>query len=154
MKEIKKKEEVKTVNYRTVYEAWDGTVFECAEECTKYENSATAVLIATLKDAIVNNDASADWFDEGSENEYKVIVPKKEEHINTLNQLWFMYGGKDNFDNPKFSEADIWHPILMGYRIYNGGYDWLWFYKLVENVEMLTDKMFTVTLKEADGKDF
>lgn len=149
MKEIKK--EVQRVDYITYYEAWDGETFLTKKECEDYERSAASVLMRKLDDCTIAKDYSTEIFDCGDENQFKTIVPQYKVDIDTLNQLWFMFKGKDRLD-AYFTYEDIGKPIVVGYRIYDAHYDWVWFYILPGVIDELTEGKFRLIKVEEDDK--
>jgi hypothetical protein len=124
MKEVIEKVEREVVKY----EAADGTRFSDKKECQIYEESAAVMLLAKLMECEVARQYDHDWFDASEDNEYRTLVPKTQEHIDALNQLYFMFGGKCT-DKPKFSKEDIGTFILLGYRYNGDNMDWVWLYK-------------------------
>ena len=134
MTEIKKEE----TTYKTMYQAIDGTEFVDKEECEKYEQSAACVLLAKLVGCEVARGYDHEWLDWGDENEYRTLIPKTQEDIDTMNQLWFMHGGKKE-EKPKFDKSHINKLILMGVRTYNDKLDWCWFYILEDIITALSN---------------
>ncbi len=148
MKEVQK-ERVQTY---TVFEAWDGEIFTYKKECEEYERSAGAVLMTKLEDSVIATDFDTDVFDCSEENKFKTIVPRNKETIDVINQLWFMYGGKGK-EVARFTSEDINKPIMVGYRLDDTHYDWVWFYKLKDIVKDLTDgKYKLVESEETENK--
>lgn len=97
MKEIK--QEVQKVEYVTKYEATDGTLFDDADECRKYENSARAVLLTRYKTLVINKFCEEDLFGVGS-CDYGIDIVKitDSEDIDLVLQLLILYNphiGKD-----------------------------------------------------------
>lgn len=150
MKQVEK--EIPHVERRTVYQAWDGEEFNTQQECEKYEQSAASVVMARLEDCVIAKNYDNEIFDCGDENQYKTVVPKTKEDINNINQLYFMFGGKC-IEKPLFSYDEISTPIIIGYRITDCYYDWVWFYKLNGVVKDLTDgKYKLVESEETENK--
>ena len=133
MKEVIEKVEREIVKY----EAADGTRFSDKKECQIYEESAAVMLLTKLMECEVARQFDHDWFDGSEDNEYRTLIPKTQEHIDALNQLWFIFGGKGT-DKPKFSKEDIGTFILLGYRYMENNMDWVWFYKFDYMVEKMT----------------
>ena len=127
------------VETRVTYKAIDGTVFRDKEQCEAYEESAAAALFAQLNDCVVVKEVDCALFEDDGENNYKTVIPTTNDHITTLNQLWFMYEGKGNMDTPKFESSDKGTPIVIGYRFYENKIDWIWFYKLCDEIQKVTD---------------
>lgn len=138
MKQIK----VEVINYKTEYEAFDGTKFEDFEECRKYENSAALVLLSRLN--IIENHISLaekfDFIDTCDENVYSVVMLRDESDVITISQLTQLFGNKVTF-----SKKDIDKPILIGRYVVNSTVDHLWFYKLEDVIKNLTDGIYTVS---------
>ena len=97
MKEVKK--EIQRVEYITQYEAADGTLFNDANECRKYENSAHAVLLTRYKTLVINRFCEEDLFGVGSCEYYvEIIKITSSEDIDLILQLIVLYNphfGKD-----------------------------------------------------------
>jgi hypothetical protein len=150
MKEIREEIRREVVDTHIYYEAIDGTRFTNKEECEKYDNSAIAVLMAkTLKFTARELDASTiEWLDTCDEHGYRTLLPTTAEDIDVLNQLWFSFEGSNRKDEEaKFSIDDLNHVILMGYRQYESNMDWVWFYKMEDVVNDLTNGKFQLTSK-------
>lgn len=143
MKKIENKVTREVVETTIVYQAADGTEFLEEKQCELYEQSAACVLLAKLKDCTIAEGWENECIDSNDENIYHTVVPTTQEHIDTMNQLWFMHGGKDTV-KPKFSEKDFKTVILMGTRHYNHKLDWCWFYKLDEVIAEITADKFVL----------
>lgn len=152
MKEIKKEIKREIVDIHTSYEAADGTIFTDKKECEKYENSAAAMLLAKLVECEVARQMDTDWFDDSGDNEYRTVLPTTQEHIDTLNQLFFIYNGRDKHEQ-KFSKKDIGRFVLVGYRLYKDALDWVWFYKFDYMVEQMTGGKYKIEIIKVDKQD-
>ena len=137
MKEIEVKSEF-TIKY---YRAFDGTDFKDSEECQKYEESAYGVIASKLMECVVKENVEIPEFDISDENVYHTIVPRTEEHIDLINQIYFMFNGRTE---PLCTIADVGTPILWGFRLCNNVIDWAWFYKLNNFIEKVTNNKFVV----------
>lgn len=97
MKEIKK--EIQRIEYITKYEAADGTLFDDADECRKYENSARAVLLTRYKTLVSNRFCEEDLFGVGScDYDVEIVKVTSPEDIDLILQLIVLYNphiGKD-----------------------------------------------------------
>lgn len=144
---IEKTEVVKT----QVWEAFDGKIFNSQSECEKYENSAAAMLVAKLQEIVINDNPKSSMLDDGGEAEFLTIVPVTQEHLDTMNQLHFMFGGhgKEEKDS-KFISSDLGKPFILGYRLYNADYEWIWFYELDLEVTTVTNGKFKLVPNEED----
>jgi len=144
MKEIKTtKQEVKEI-IEITYEAIDGTIFVSKEECEKYEKSAVGVLMGKTAKFTIATDIDTDVIDGSDENKYKCVVPKTQEDIDVLNQIWKCFSGRTR-ETLAFDEEDINTPIIIGYRFsYNNSaeFDWVWFHKLKTFIDEVTDEEF------------
>ena len=144
----KKTRELKSEYF--VYVAFDGTEFAYEEDCKRYENSAEGVLLNRLSEIAIKREdgsQSVDFIvDESGDGNYKCLVPKTVEDINTLNQLWYLYGGKNKKADGEalFNPSDIDTPIMLGYRLNGSDIDWLWFWKLTEIVNTSTLGTFRI----------
>ena len=130
MKEESRQFKKEIVERKTVYISNDGREFDDKEECEKWEQSAVALLFSKLKDCTIASDVDT-TLDECDENHYNTLVPTIQEHLDTINQLYFMFGGKNKEGNyiPKVGTEDLHTPILFGYRFCCNEVDWVWFYK-------------------------
>lgn len=100
MKEIKK--EIQKVEYITQYEAIDGTMFNDAEECKRYENSVEAVLLSRYNPLVVARKSEETLFNVGS-CEYEIdIVKPTEEEIDTILQLLVLFNS--HYDSKRLQE--------------------------------------------------
>lgn len=137
---MEKVEKERVVKY-VVYTATDGTEFFEESECRKYENSAAGMLLGRLME--FSKPCENFEIDGSEENIYRIAVPTKQEHLNTLNQLHKMFRGVT--DCPSlFTEKDLKYPIAVGYRTYEGALDWVWFYKLNDWIKRITDNSFEI----------
>lgn len=90
MKEIK--EEIIKKEYSIKYEAIDGTIFNDAQECKKYEESAKMVLYAKYKPLIIAHCSEEELFGVGSEEyTFDTIKLQKEEDIDLIIQLYILF---------------------------------------------------------------
>lgn len=101
MKEII--EEVTRTEKIRKYEAVDGTIFDNAEECKKYDTSAKAVLMSKYKNLVVetSNEYSV-FFGVGcDDNETDIVRVKTKEDADLLKQIYFFvnpYSKKEKLD--------------------------------------------------------
>jgi hypothetical protein len=144
MKEIKKEVKKEIIETITIYQAADGSEFNDAEECKKYENSAAGMLICKVSDFSLGEVSNI--MDESDESIYKFVIPTTQEQIDTLNHLHKLFGGR-NLDTLFFTSDNLNRPILMGYRTYNNEIDWCWFYRLDNIVKDLTQDKFILMPK-------
>ena len=128
MKEFKEETKREVIDVNTYYEAIDGTKFTSKEECAKYENTVCCVLMARVKSFAIatEEEQSINPFDEGGENQYIMLLPQKQEDIDTLNQLYVLPRSGVSKE-PYFTKEHIGKLILMGYRTYDDGLEWSWF---------------------------
>lgn len=97
MQEIKKER----IIYDTCYEAIDGTVFNSAEECKKYESSAKAVLLARYNPLVVTRKTEEILFNVGScDYEIDVVKFPDDEEIDTVLQLIALF-------NPHYKDEEL-----------------------------------------------
>ena len=143
MKKIENKVTKEVVETTFVYQAADGTQFFDEKQCELYEQSAACVLLAKLNDCTIAEEWQSECIDCSDDNDYHTLIPTTQEHLDVMNQLWFMHGGKDT-GKPKFSEKDLNTVILMGTRHYNHKLDWCWFYKLNEVISEITANKFVL----------
>ena len=95
MKEIQKQRTV-TSNY-TVYQASDGTEFDCKRDCEVYENSALGVILSRVQCIKVSQISEYDLFDTGSEEYiFEVYNVETEGDIMALGQLLSIYQTGDD----------------------------------------------------------
>lgn len=144
MERIENKREVTQTVTDISYKAIDGTMFSKEEECRRYEETAEAVLLSKVKEFQIKEIAGNDFFETNDEGIYRIVVPTKESHIDTLNQLWKLNGGaykKDLF----FSNEDLNNVIAIGIRFCsNDKIDWIWFWKVSNVIRSVTDGRYTV----------
>jgi len=129
------------------YKAIDGTLFEKEEECIKYDSTVEALLLSRVLEFQKKEIDGDALFESNSEGIYKIVVPTKESHIDTLNQIWKLYGGKSR-DDLLFSKDDLNKVIAIGVRSYDGSTDWIWFWKINDIIEDITDKAYTICPKD------
>ena len=145
MEEIKREKKKEITEVITIYKASDGEEFENAQECRKYEDSAAFKLMSRVREmSIKKNPVVEDWL-EGDDNEYMTVVPKSKEDIDTLNHVWFMFGGHRS-EKAFFNDTMIGVPIIVGYRIYESKYDWVWFTNIGDAVKEMTDGKYELKL--------
>ena len=125
-----------------VYIAKDGTEFLSEDECVKYESTAAAMLLARLNNIELARDYNTDWMNEDDESNYRTVVPGCEDDINTLNHLWFMYGGKGK--KARFSAKNIGDVIMVGWRECNSMVSWVWFNNINTIVKDITNNHYGV----------
>lgn len=128
----------------TVYIAPDGTEFEDMDECQRYEKTAVAVIRLRIQDCTINRRWHSK-LDDSDEHFYDTLVPTKQEHIDAINQMWWLYGGHKDKSVPLLTEDDMNKPLLMGYRFDGDWYDWVWFHKLDELIDKATEGRFQIT---------
>lgn len=143
MEKIEKKTERTIVDTRIIYKAIDGTEFDTESECKRYEATAKAVFISRLQDCIICIDCNEELFECCGEGEFKALVPTTHEHLDAMNQLYKLYGGK-SCDKALFNEEDLNTLIFMCYCFCNYDIEWLWFYKASSIIEKCTDGKWTV----------
>ncbi len=84
-----KTETIDVISKKTVYVAFDGTVFDNGDECHKYENTAVGALMAQIKPLAVNEMIEYDFFGMycGSEEYYYIIVKAVGAAVEPLRRL-------------------------------------------------------------------
>ena len=88
MKKIK--EEIIRKDYVYQYEAFDGTIFDCEEQCMAYESSARGVILQKIHNCIVGEKHDA-WELMGGYDDHKVIAVKVNNQEDADNLLQFYY---------------------------------------------------------------
>lgn len=148
MKEIKEEIKKEVVDVITYYEAIDGTRFINKDECVKYEDTVFCVLMARAKAFAIatEEEQSINPFDDGSEADYIMLLPQKQEDIDTLNQLYVL-PRKAASAEPYFTKEHIGKPILMGYRTYDNNLEWSWFFDMQKVINVMTNGKFELKLK-------
>ena len=145
MKEIK--EEVIHKSYVTKYEALDGTIFESAEECKKYEASAKGMLLAKYRELEIKMISEYNLFGVGSEEYYLSIVKLRDESdVDLMTQLYCLFNPRYENDEARIKEArDVFRKAVEteDFLIINRGCDYdqhdsFWIFGL------LTDKLNVV----------
>ena len=149
MKEVKEEIKREVVDVNTYYEAIDGTKFTNKEECVKYEDTVCCVLMARAKAFAIatEEEQSINPFNEGDDNNYIMLLPQKKEDIDTLNQLYVL-PRKEVSAAPYFTDEHIGKPILMGYRTYDDGLEWSWFFDMQKTIDTMTGGKFELKLRE------
>ena len=149
MKEVKEEIKKEVVDVHTYYEAVDGTKFINKEECVKYEDTVCCVLMARAKAFAIatEEEHSINPFNEGDDNNYIMLLPQKQEDIDTLNQLYVL--PREGVSAvPCFTKEHIGKPILMGYRTYENNLEWSWFHDMQKAIDVMTGGKFELKLKE------
>lgn len=143
MERIENKREVTQTVTDISYKAIDGTMFFNEEECRRYEETAEAVLLSKVKEFQIKEIAGDDLFESNGDGIYRIVVPTKESHIDTLNQLWKLNGGASKSDL-FFSTEDLHKVIAVGIRFCsNDKIDWIWFWKVDDVIKSITgDKYY------------
>lgn len=140
-----KRIEVKT--YKYVYEAVDGTQFDCEDECRAYDNSAYGVLKGRLAKMTILKMTECDLYNGAGSDENKsyVVVPKDEEEVKTIQQLAYL---KSYSEESKRKNADMVAvgKVLVVTISYND--DGLWITDLGEMVSSATAGTFKVVAAE------
>lgn len=133
MKEIKK--EIQKVEYKTLYIANDGTEFESAEECKKYEKSARGVLFAKYAKLVVKSSVEEDIFGLGCEDcDVEIIRVKTQEDADLILQILFLenswYTEEAHKDRHEEAIATV-NSAIGDFLIVGRGYDHdnFWLYK-------------------------
>lgn len=147
MEKIVEKIERTVTDTYTKYRAIDGTLFGNEEACIKYDNTVEALLLSRVLEFQKKEISGDDLFESNGEGIYRIVVPTKESHIDTLNQLWKLYGGNGN-DNLLFSDKDLHKVIAIGISKCCEKTDWIWFWKINNVIENITDNKYTVCLKD------
>jgi len=102
MKEIKK--EVVTKTFVSVYVANDGTEFNNADECKKYDGSAEGVLNARLREIILKDAIEEDIFNYGNDHAVQVVKPTTENDKQIILQMYLLI-------NPRLREDDRFNQL-------------------------------------------
>lgn len=151
MEKIEKKREVVTTTVDISYKAIDGTIFSNEDECRRYEETSEAILLGRLTDIQIKEVCCDDLFESSGDGIYRVVVPRVEEDINTLNQLWKLNGGaarKELF----FDKGDLQKVILVGIRFAtNDKIDWIWFWKFNDVINNITDGKYVLARRSLDN---
>lgn len=114
MKTIQKEDKI----YRTAYVATDGTEFDDAEECKKYEKSAVGILKGRVKKMSLSDVSEDDLFNCGScDNRVLTVVPSSMQDVDTIKQLILAMGGSESYAD-RLSEEHIGKIVFVtiGYQ--------------------------------------
>ena len=149
MERIENTKEHVTTTTEITWKAIDGTMFHDEASCKSYEETVEAVLLARLNDIEINKIDTDDLFESGGEGIYRVVVPKKEKDIDTLNQLWTLYGGKGK-EVMKFNKEDIGTIVFVGIRYVDSSIDWLWFYKPAKVLQYCVGDKYKVSFTKVE----
>ena len=149
MKEFKEETKREVIDVNTYYEAIDGTKFTNKEECAKYEDTVCCVLMARVKSFAIatEEEQSINPFDDGGDSNYMMLLPQKQEDIDTLNQLYVLPRSGVSKE-PYFTKEHIGKLILMGYRTYENNIEWSWFNDMQKVINVMTNGKFELKLKE------
>lgn len=121
MKKIEKEVVTKVVEG---YEAMDGTMFADQEECKKYEQSAKGVLRGRLKKITIKTELECNIFNSGGENEVWVTKPQSEADIDTIRQLYYLGGGREEY-LPKNLDEQVGKIVFVTFAAYDENDVWL-----------------------------
>ena len=144
MERIENKREVTKTVTDVSYKAIDGTIFFNEEECRRYEETAEAILLSKVKEFQIKEIAGDDLFESNDEGIYRIVVPTRKSHIDTLNQLWKLNGGASKEDL-LFSTEDLHKVIAVGIRFCsNDKIDWIWFWKINDVIRSITDGKYYI----------
>lgn len=145
------REKTETITKKwSVYVAIDGTEFEDMDECQKYEMTAEAVIRLRIQDCTIKKKWHSE-IDDSDEHFYDTLVPTKQEHIDAINQMWWLYGGRKDKSVPLLTTEDLNKPLLMGYRFEGDWYDWVWFYKIDNLIRKATEDKFQINERNKEG---
>lgn len=139
MKEIKK--EIVQKSYVIKYEANDGTIFNDAKECRKYEESAEAVLLSNFRQLQVKFVNECEMFGVGS-TEYCLSIVKltDKEDVDLVMQLYCLFNKHNAEDDDLLQEVreKCWKAInTYDYLLISRGYEYDSFWV----IDTLTDKL-------------
>ena len=84
------KEEIIRKDYIYQYKAFDGTIFDCEEQCRKYESSARGVILQKIHNCIVGEKHDA-WELMGGYEDHDVVAVKVNTQEDADNLLQFYY---------------------------------------------------------------
>lgn len=148
----------------TVFVAFDGTEFDCNEECKKYEGSAAGVILSKLVAKATKVETSLDPFDsyyrEG-ENYYIVEVDKAV--LDLMNQIDTVVNNRTDC----FNEPELGKLYMVGYRLEDGSVDGFFVtsysdyiekafssrYKLVKSTDNLSTYARVQAIKQQERED-
>ena len=144
MERIESEREVTQTVTDISYNAIDGTMFSNEDECRRYEETSEAILLGRLTDIQIKEVCCDDLFESSGEGVYRIVVPRVEEDINTLNQLWKLNGGATSKELV-FNKSDLQKVILVGIRFAtNDKIDWIWFWRLNDVINNITDGKYVL----------
>lgn len=132
MKTINK--EIVTKSTKTVYVANDGTEFENAEECKKYEKSARGVLYAKYEPMVVKTSDEYEIFGVGCEdNTVEIVCVKTQEDADILLQILFLenpYYTDENHKERREKAVETVNSAIGDFLLVGRGYelDCFWFF--------------------------
>lgn len=125
MKTINK--EIVTKSTKTVYVANDGTEFENAEECKKYESSARGVLYAKYEPMVVKTSDEYEIFLVGcDDNIVEIVCVKTQEDADLILQILLLenslYTNEDHKERREEAIAQI-NSAIGDFLLVGRGYD-------------------------------
>lgn len=124
------------------YKAVDGTIFDCAQECTEYEKTAAVVILERLMKISLGDPekitSMANKVLEWEDCDYYLLKPTTQVDIDNLNQLYLLFGGRGTSE-VKFTYDQIGELIMMCKRMDGGNIDWIWFIELSKFIYQATE---------------
>jgi len=124
------------------YKAVDGTIFDDAESCTKYEKTVAVVILERLMKISLGDPEKItsmankvlDWED----CDCYLFRPITQVDIDNLNQLYLLFGGRGT-STVKFTYTQIGQLIMMCKRMDGNNIDWIWFIELSKFIYQATE---------------
>ena len=122
MKTINK--EIVTKSTQTVYVANDGTEFENAEECKKYEKSARGVLYAKYAPKLVKPSDEESLFGMGCcDNDVEIVRVETQEDADLILQILLLENSWYDTDERRKEVIDVINSAIGDFLLVGRGYD-------------------------------
>ena len=122
MKTINK--EIVTKSTQTVYVANDGTEFENAEECKKYEKSARGVLYAKYAPKLVKTSDEESLFGMGCcDNDVEIVRVETQEDADLILQILLLENSWYDTDERRKEVIDVINSAIGDFLLVGRGYD-------------------------------
>ena len=122
MKTINK--EIVTKSTQTVYVANDGTEFENAEECKKYEKSARGVLYAKYAPKLVKISDEESLFGMGCcDNDVEIVRVETQEDADLILQILLLENSWYDTDERRKEVIDVINSAIGDFLLVGRGYD-------------------------------
>jgi hypothetical protein len=130
------KKTIEVKDYKTVYVAADGTEFDTAEECKKYDKSAVGVLKGRIKKFTIKETTEDGIFNCGScDNTVMVCIPQTIADLDAIRQLIVCMGSSESYAE-RLADDNVGRVVFLTISYCNDG---AWFTTLDGIIKDATD---------------